>query len=191
MVSNFFVISRAMTSVRSPPSASARCVDGRANAMRRFVDDERERQVRDGGEQLALCFRGRRQESQEDEPLGAQTRGRERGDRGVRAGNGHHLEAGVADPAHESRTGIADTRRAGVADDGDAAAAVEHRHDLVGARDLVVLVQREWTRRDPVVAEQHARHARVLGGDHVDAPEDVERAQRQVAEISDRRGDHI
>ncbi len=68
---------------------------------------------------------------------------------------------------------------------------LEHRHDLIGARDLVVLVQREGARRDPVVAEQHARHARVLGRDHVDAPEDVERAQRQVAEISDRRGDHI
>ena len=43
-------------------------------------------------------------------------------------------------------------------------------------------------RVDVVAREQLARHARVLGLDHVGVAQGVEDAQRDVAEVADRRG---
>ena len=40
-------------------------------------------------------------------------------------------------------------------------------------------------------AQQRRRHARVLGGDDVDRRQHVERAQRHVAQVTQRRGHHI
>ena len=44
---------------------------------------------------------------------------------------------------------------------------------------------------DKGAPEQHAGHPRILGGDHVSAAQDVDRPQRQIAQISERRGNHI
>ena len=44
---------------------------------------------------------------------------------------------------------------------------------------------------DPKVFEQHAAVTGIFRRDDVDAIEDVVRPQRQVAQVSERRGNHI
>ena len=160
--------------------------DRLAHAVGRLVDHERHRQTRDRREELTPRLRRGGQETQEHESLGGEARRRHGRDGRVRAGNRHDGKSRVADRAHQPRAGIADRRRAGIADQRDAAPRAELRDDLRGARRFVVLVQRQRTGRDAVVPQQHAGHARVLGRNDVDAAEDVQRAQRQVAQISER-----
>ena len=57
-------------------------------------------------------------------------------------------------------------------------------------RGVVVVVGRE-RRRDAVVVEQLAGHARVLAGDQVGGGQHLERPQRDVAQIADRGGDEV
>jgi hypothetical protein len=52
-------------------------------------------------------------------------------------------------------------------------------------------VDRERARRDAEVREELRRHARVFRGDAVDAAQHVDGAQRHVAQVSERRGNHI
>ena len=54
-----------------------------------------------------------------------------------------------------------------------------------------MLVIRDGTLADAVAAEQHAGDARVLCGDDIGAGQDFERAQRDIAEIADRRRDEV
>jgi hypothetical protein len=54
-----------------------------------------------------------------------------------------------------------------------------------------VRVRRERARRDAEVREQGRGDARVLGADAVDARQDVDRVQRYVAQVPERRRDHI
>ena len=112
-------------------------------------------------------------------------------DGGIPAGNRDHGEAGVVDRAHEPCAGIADGRRPGIADERNAPARTQQVDDLDGALRLVVLVQRPRPGRDSVVPQQNRRYARVLRRDDIGAAEHVERPQRDVAQITERRGDHI
>jgi hypothetical protein len=45
--------------------------------------------------------------------------------------------------------------------------------------------------RNTEMAQQRFRHARVFGGDYIYITQGIERALRDVAQITDRRGDHI
>ena len=56
---------------------------------------------------------------------------------------------------------------------------------------LVVPMQRPRPRRNRVAREQRRRDTRVLCGDDLGAREDVERTQRHVAQVTDRRRHHI
>ncbi len=49
----------------------------------------------------------------------------------------------------------------------------------------------QYVGADAVVREQYPGHARVLRRDDIDLRQNVERAQGDVAQIPDRRGDHI
>jgi hypothetical protein len=46
-------------------------------------------------------------------------------------------------------------------------------------------------RADTVMIEELRGDARILGRDHVDASQHFERAQRDVLQVTDRRGDYI
>jgi hypothetical protein len=52
-------------------------------------------------------------------------------------------------------------------------------------------VHGEKPRSDAVTREELSRYARVFRRDDVDRREDVERAQGDVTQISERRSDHI
>jgi hypothetical protein len=86
---------------------------------------------------------------------------------------------------------VADARRAGVADIGDAFAALQPLDHADRGLGLVVLMQREQGPVQPVGLQQAGGVAGVLAGDRVDQPEQVQRAQRDVGQIADRGGHHI
>jgi hypothetical protein len=83
----------------------------------------------------------------------------------------------------------ADARRARVADQRDARPR-ERRDDLAGARGPLCACP-ATARRDAKVREEGRGDARVLGTDAVDAGQDVDRVQRHVAQVPERRRDHI
>ena len=64
-------------------------------------------------------------------------------------------------------------------------------HELGFARGRVACVVRHEGRSDPMAGEELARDAGVLGGHERHAAEDLERAQRDVPQIPDRRGDDV
>jgi prolyl-tRNA editing enzyme YbaK/EbsC (Cys-tRNA(Pro) deacylase) len=99
--------------------------------------------------------------------------------------------AGVARRGDELGAGVAQRRGAGVADVGDALAARQPLDDDARGRALVVLVHGDQRLREREVAQQGGAVARVLAGDRVAEGEHVERAQRQVGEVADRRGDDV
>ena len=115
-----------------------------------------------------------------------ETGGGHRGDRGAGAGNRHHGKPRVAYRAHEPRAGIADGRRAGVADERDAFPGAQLLDDAHRARRFVVLVERHGARRDAVVPQEHAGDPRILGRDRVRAAQDVDGTKREIAQISER-----
>jgi hypothetical protein len=101
---------------------------------------------------------------------------------------------GTINPAAPRR----DCMRAGIRDRGrpasvtrDVAPRLEVPYELMRRFALVVLVQGGELRRDPVMRQQPARVTRVLREDDVNGAERGDRALRDVAQITDRRGHHI
>ncbi len=95
---------------------------------------------------------------------------------------------GVGD---ERSTGIGKKRRAGVGNERDRAALRKRVEQPPMREPVTVLVIGRDLRLDGVAVEKPPRHARILAGDEVGPGKRVERAKRHVAEISDRRCDHV
>ncbi|MNX74628.1 hypothetical protein D3C86_1060740 [compost metagenome] len=105
-----------------------------------------------------------------------------------------HALAGRAHGGGQARAGVAHAGRAGVAHVGDALALREPRDHGLRGFGLVVLVHREQLGAgavDAVGAQQALRVARVLAGDGVHQLQHMQRAQRDVGQVADRRGDDI
>jgi len=90
-----------------------------------------------------------------------------------------------------ARTGVGDRRRTGVGNQRQRAAFAQQAQQALRRRRLVVLVQGEGLGANAVVVEQATRVPRVLAGDGVDAAQHLQRARADVAQVSQRRGDHI
>ena len=93
---------------------------------------------------------------------------------------------GLAGRAHQLVTGIGDQRRAGVRHQRDCLACGKTRKQLRPRFGGIVLVIGRERRRDAVAFGELAGDAGVLAGDDVGAGEQFERAQGDVAQISDR-----
>ncbi len=105
-----------------------------------------------------------------------------------------HALPGRAHGCGQSRAGVAHAGCAGVADIGDALALREPRDHGLRGLGFVVLVHRQQPRAGAVdaVGAQHALGvARVLAGDGVHQLQHMERAQRDVGQVADGRGDHV
>ena len=162
--SNFLVSSRAMTSSRSPPNCAARSSTVSSTRCGRFVEDHRPGQV-ERGERLAPRAGLRRQEADEQEPVGDEARRREGRHGGVRSRHRHHAQAVAVRGLDQQRARVGDARRAGVGHQRHAAAFAQRGQQLGAGRALVVRVQRDGGALDAVPREQRARGARVLAGD--------------------------
>ena len=133
------------------------------------------------------AVRSRRQKSLEEKPVGRQRGHAQRRQHRGRAGQRDHGMAGGADLAHQLEAGIGNQRRAGIRHQRDRDALRQLLQDDGARLRGVVLVIGFQLRRDPVALGQPARHPCVFAGDDVDAGQGFQRAQRDVAEIADRR----
>ena len=98
---------------------------------------------------------------------------------------------GLVHGAHEACAGIADRGRSRIGHQRDTLAAVERSEDILHASRLVVRVQRRRTRSDPAMRQQRGGNARILGEDPVGARKRVACADRQIVQVTERRGHHI
>ena len=161
------------------------------NPVRSLIEYERERVVAQARQHSPARCRSRWQEAVEQPLRRGDPRRRQRRDDRARAGDRHDGVSGLSHCVHQRYAWIAHRRRSRVAHQRDALARAEKRYDLDGPPALVVRVQRQHSRRDAVARKQLGGHARVLGRDDVDRSQDIERAQGDVAQVSERRRDHI
>ena len=126
-----------------------------------------------------------------DERGSGEAAGDERADGGVGAGDGEDGHAGGNGCRGDLAAGIGDAGRARVADDGDARAGLQRGGQLDRAARLVVHVVADGGRADVEVVEQLLGLARVLAGNFVDRAQHAQRAQGDVFQVADGRGDEI
>ena len=159
--------------------------------MRCFIEHESERQRGEPLERGATCGDCGRQKTEEEPWRPSSPDAESAVTTALGPGTGTTAKPASPHAADQRRAGIADARRAGVGHQRNALARIEQSRDFGRPSPFVVLVEAEQLRPDAMVRNQDGGHPRVFGGDHVDLSEDVERAQRDVAQIPDRRGDHI
>ena len=173
------------------PERRGESVERGRNPVRRFVEHQRAAEVAQALDLSCPRACGRRKKAAE-QPLRRRKPGRgQRGDDGARTRNRHHRKAGVDHRSHQRRTGIAYRRGSRVGHERDSLTAGEPGDDLVRALPLIVRVQGCETALDAIVRRQRCGDSRVLRGDDIGLTQDVERAQGDVAQITDGRCDHI
>jgi len=155
-----------------------------------FVGDQGAGLARQGRQRGAQRLLAARQEADEQEAVGRQA-GRDQGrHHGGRAGQRDDRNLARQRLADQLVAGIGDARHARVGDERHVPGGqrVEHRVEL---GQLIVLVIAGHRRGDRVVVEQHARGARVLGGDQAGLAQNPQRAQRDIFQVADGGGNDI
>ncbi len=132
-----------------------------------------------------------RQEAGKQERIGRQARRRQRSQHRRRPRNGHDPDPGSLRLLDQPEARIGNQRRAGVRHQRHAPSLLQRCDQLRPGLGRVVLVICDRPLPDAVAVEQHSRHARVLAGEHVRPRKRLQRAQRDVAEIADRRRHQI
>ncbi len=164
--------------------------EGRLQARRRLEQHDGLRASRDALEQLRASFAAAREEAREPKRAVDETRERDgRWDR-ARPREAFERQAGLDHRADEPGARVADARHPGVRDERNARACgheAEHA-GKVGVRG-VGRKRDEPTAVDLEMRKQLPRAARVLGRDDRDAPQRVERPERDVTEVTDRCAD--
>ena len=144
-----------------------------------------------GVERFTARLRFAREESEEAERLRGQPGKHGGDDRGARTGDHGMGETFSLTGFHEHGAGIGDPRHAGVGNVRDIAPVLERADHFLGAFALIVRMQRPGRFFDAEVIEQKPGMARVLAVDHVDRGQDLDRARREIAEVSDGRCDEV
>src|SRR6266511_1719210 len=160
-------------------------------AMGRLVAHDGHLEIAERFEPVPALPRLHGQEAGEDEAVGGNARGRERGN--DRGGSGHRHHGNPRGPRfpHEQETGIGDAGRARIRDEGHGLALVQGLDDGRTLGELVVL---EVARDGHVYAEmgeEGTRAARVLAGHQPNFLEYSKGTDRDVFEIADGRSDHV
>ena len=160
-------------------------------AVRRLVDHERRRH----GAKLAQTIAARaglvRQKTEEKEGIGWQAGSHQRRQDGRGAGNGNDADALGDRLFDQFVTGVGNQRRAGVGYQREAHAAPEHGQKARSLAGGVVLVVDGKRLADAVAVEEDGGDAAVLANDEIGTGQHIERAQRDVREIADRRRHRI
>ena len=159
--------------------------------MRRFVKDQRARLVAQGLQAPAprLAFRG--QEPLEHEPVGRLAGRRQRGQHRGGTGYGDHANALGMGGRDQRESGVADRRRARVADQCHVIATQQPLDQLRYTVGLVVLVQRQQLRLDPEALQHASRVPGVLGGHDRDRCKHLAGAHAEIIEVANGGRDDI
>ena len=194
VVSCSLVSSRATAAARSAPKDPGAILERLAHAVRRFVEHQRARL----GRELAQGARGapaaRRQESLEAEPVGRQRRDRQRRHRGAGTRHARSTSMPAAAAARtRSKPGSLMRGRARIAHQRDRRARRAGAPTSSGVRCCSLCSCSEISGvRMPKCCSRRAGMARVLGRDQAQHPRASRaRAALRVAQIADRRGDHV
>ena len=161
-----------------------------AQPMRRLVEDQRPRLVRERLQRASPRRRFRRQESFEREPVGRQRRQRQRGDGRAWTGHGHDGHACSRSFAHQHRPRIAQERRSRIAHQRHGCARAQALDHARGALALVLLVQgfhAAGRPLDPARIQELRGVTRILGEQQVGGGEHLACPRPEVAEVADRR----
>ncbi len=154
-------------------------------AVRRFVENEREGDVADGGEEFFSAAARAREETDEDELRRGEAGGDERREGRVRAGERDDGNIRRERETDEVGAGIGDDGHAGIGDLRDGSAGKERFDEFRSRHFLVVLVIGNDLLRQTEMIEQDAGVARVFAGDEVDVLQNLGGAARHVRQISD------
>ena len=119
--------------------------------------------------------------------LAGQAREHQRGEWRRGAGQHGYRDAARVRFADQTETRIRDQRGSRVADQRDDLSGLDARDQGRSRLGGVVVVIRGQATRDAVRGQQLARHARVLAGYEVGGAKRIERTQRDIAQIADRR----
>ena len=158
----------------------------RGEPARGLEEDGRAWVVRDPGQAGPALAAGARQEALERPARAGDPRRDERRQHRRRARD-RHDGAVLGGPRRDQlAAGVRDERRARVGHEGEVGPAAQVREQLRSARGGVPGVVAHEARGQAVTGEQAARVAGVLGRDQRHAGEDLERPQRDVAEVADR-----
>jgi len=93
--------------------------------------------------------------------------------------------------AHDARARVRYRRRAGIADQRHRSPGCQQFDNARGRCLFVVVVRCHELRANSVRTQERGRGAGVLGGDHIDSRQHFQGPECDVAQISERRGDHI
>src|SRR3569832_811919 len=166
-------------------------IECRGDAMRRLVKNQRARIGLELGESCAARGRFCRQKTFEGKTIGRQARHRQGRDRCARTGHRNNAHSRLVRRAHQVITGIAQQRRARIADERAGLARAEPRDEPPTLFTLGVFVQCNRGRRDIEGPQQRRTVTRVFRGDHVHPLQYRDRARRHIAEMAERRRHHI
>src|SRR6185437_14881877 len=123
--------------------------------------------------------------------LGGEAAGDEGGERCTGSGDGVDGDTGGDGFRDEFGSGVGDGRGTGVGDEGDACAGFELVEELLGAAGLVVQVVADGGCGDAEVVEKLRGLAGVFAGDAVGGAQNAKRAEGDVFEVADGRGDEV
>ena len=157
--------------------------------MRRLVPDRgraREQRAAQGTFALAPSPRQKALERQTFERKTGQDRG---ANERRRARQDLDANAGLARSCDEFAPRVGNAGRAGIAQEQHRAFPRAFQNGVGDFGGVLLAIAAYRFSGDAVRAEQARRNARVLGDDFVAGLQDVERAQRDIAQISDRRRD--
>jgi len=137
------------------------------DAVRRLIEDQRVRYVSELLQHAAALAGTRRQKSHKVKSFSWQSARNQRGYKCRRAGNGHDVQSALNGRLDEERTGIGDSRHAGVGNQGNTPPATDAFHEFLRSAGLVVLVVTLRWGRDPKMVQQFLCMTGILAGDQV------------------------
>ncbi len=166
-------------------------LEGSGYPVRRLMEHERARVVRERLEPRGPRTPGRGKKAFEREPLHRQPGDRQRTQKGTRPGYRHHLHAGLRGVPHQHVPRVAHERRTRVAHQGERRPREEPSQDRRRAAAFVVLVKGFEAGRNAMVTEEPGGMPGILGDYDIDLAEDPPRPVAQVGEVPDRSGDDM
>ena len=177
------------------PQVRERCRH-RFDAMRCFQQQDRSRFTRQRLHSgIALTGLGRQEPTEHERAaFSCRTRRAEQSRDAAGTGNRHDAMSGLPYGRGQPGTRIAHGRRAGIARIRHAPPFPQLRNDAGCRLHLIVLMQSEEAGRrciDAIRAQHGLRMTRVFARDRVGDLQDMQRAQRNVGEVADRRGDDV
>ena len=110
---------------------------------------------------------------------------------GAGTGHRHYGEPGHAHLIHQHSAGIADAWRSGIGHERDRFTGLQPSNQPCCCLAFVVLMHSQQFLLNGEMRQQMCRMPRVLGRNGVHAAQNFQRTQRDILQISNRRGYHI